>query len=73
MGTQLLPSPLAGDSHETLCVSSVGGTKRRMRGRSAPKALAPHALNHTPHPSCAKGGAIHLLPQGEKVSTGAHP
>ncbi len=50
------PSPLAGE----------GGAKCRMRGRSDPSMLALRVLNHTPHPSCADGGASHLLPQGEK-------
>jgi len=50
------PSPLAGE----------GGAQRRMRGRSAFNFIALFTLKHTPHPSCAQGGAIHLLPQGEK-------
>ncbi len=59
----LIPSLPAGE----------GGTKCRMRSRSEPTFLAPNALHQTPHPACAEGGAIHLLPQGEKVRIGIHP
>ena len=70
MNSAIVPSfSLAGDSRETLRVSSVGGAKRRMRGMVQHMKWQPlNSLNQTPHPSRDQEVAIHLLPQGEKVA-----